>query len=153
GGLGRRGVADILLRKLDPRREALPQLRRFRLRRDRWRLRMAQPLTPVPVTVHMIRKGRVRWLAKDECAWSSNLHHRPVGRRRITESTCNRPCTAAGAALFELRNGTVRRAPTWITIRIKQRGPRMAHPHVTASTRIDPAIADAKHYKVQFETD
>ncbi|HEX8783599.1 MAG TPA: HEAT repeat domain-containing protein [Steroidobacteraceae bacterium] len=30
GGLGRRGVADVLLRKLDPGREALPQLRRFR---------------------------------------------------------------------------------------------------------------------------
>src|SRR5262249_52504516 len=44
------------------------------------------------------------------CAWSSTLHHRPVRHRRITESTCNRSCTAAGTALFELRNGTALRA-------------------------------------------
>src|SRR5215471_21627630 len=44
------------------------------------------------------------------CAWSSTLHHRPVRHRRITESTCNRSCTAAGTALFELRNGTLPRA-------------------------------------------
>jgi quercetin dioxygenase-like cupin family protein len=47
----------------------------------------------------------------------------------------------------------VRGAAVWITIWIERKGPRMPHRHVVPFTGIDPVIADAKHYRVQFETD
>jgi hypothetical protein len=38
-------------------------------------------------TIHMIRKGRVRWLAKDDALWASTLHHRPVRHPGVADFT------------------------------------------------------------------